>query len=66
MHPNLLDPNICPSSLNEDGEPMTEGETAHRWDETTNTATCAECGAEKTELGKCEDCGLTPCKHLKI
>lgn len=40
-------PDVCPSSLNEWGRPMTDGETAHRWDETTNPVTCAECGATK-------------------
>ena len=41
----LYMPDVCPSSLNEWGWPMAEGETAHKWDETTSPVTCAECGA---------------------
>lgn len=44
---NIYNPEICPSSLDEYGEPMTEGETAHKWDESENPITCAECGAAK-------------------
>lgn len=44
---NIYNPDICPSSLDEFGEPMTEGETAHKWDETTDPITCSECGANK-------------------
>lgn len=39
---------ICPSSIDsETGLPITEGETAHKWDTTTNPIGCAECGALK-------------------
>jgi len=43
----IFDVNVCPSSLNEWGKPAQEGETDHRWDDTTSPITCAECGAEK-------------------
>ncbi len=43
----INNPDVCPSSLGEDDKPMTEGETAHKWDETQNPVTCAECGAER-------------------
>lgn len=52
-----LDPKVCPSSLNEDGMPMTEGETAHRWDDTTDPHTCAECGAQRDEVKCICSCG---------
>jgi len=41
------DPDVCPSSLNGDDKPVNPEETAHKWDETTNPITCAECGAAK-------------------
>ena len=46
------DPKVCPSSLMEDEEsgelrPITEGETAHKWDKDAYPISCAECGAEK-------------------
>jgi hypothetical protein len=41
----IWDPEVCSSSLREDGRPMTPGETAHIWDE--ETGTCNECGATK-------------------
>lgn len=40
-------PEVCPSSLDEWGWPMIEGNTAHKWDATTSPVTCAECGATK-------------------
>lgn len=40
MNEYLLNPNVCPSSLGEDDTPITEGETAHKWDE----GVCNECG----------------------
>jgi len=43
MNEYLLDPEVCPASLNEDDEPTTEGETAHKWD----GRTCSECGATR-------------------
>jgi len=49
---NIYNPAICPSSLNENGEPMTAGETSHRWDESTDPHTCAECGTTREEV-KC-------------
>lgn len=45
MNEYQLDPNVCPSSLDENGLPMTEGNTAHKWDDTT----CSECGAFKKQ-----------------
>lgn len=45
----IYDVNVCPSSLNEWGKPMTEGETAHKWDE--DTKTCNECGATQESTG---------------
>lgn len=51
MLPYHLDNNVCPSSLheNETGElePITEGETAHKWDDTEIPVTCSECGTQK-------------------
>lgn len=47
MNEYLLDPEVCPSSLGEDNKPMTEGETAHKWDE--ETGECNECGAIKED-----------------
>lgn len=44
---NIYNPDICSSSLDEYGEPMTEGETAHKWDDSTDPITCAECGTLK-------------------
>lgn len=51
---NMWSPDICPSSLNEYGEPMTDGETAHRWaaqlsndDYGKPVYMCEECGATK-------------------
>lgn len=41
----IWDPEVCSSSLGEDGRPMTPGETAHKWDE--ETGICDECGAGK-------------------
>ena len=52
MNKYLLDPNICPSSLNEKDEPMTEGETDHKWDTTTEPITCSECGAVREPITK--------------
>lgn len=49
----FFNPDICPSSLNEDGEPITEGETAHKWDENT----CAECGTTRQEVKHICSCG---------
>lgn len=41
---DIFDPAVCPSSLDEYNGPLT-GETAHKWDDTTDPVTCAECGA---------------------
>lgn len=49
MNEYLLDPNVCPSSLGEDDLPMTEGETAHKWDD--ETGECNECGAKNDSFG---------------
>jgi hypothetical protein len=43
----LFDPDVCPGSLGEDDKPIDPSETAHKWDETANPVTCAECGAKK-------------------
>lgn len=48
---NAFNPDICPSSLNENLEPATEGETAHKYGEPFTNAVgekvreCDECGA---------------------
>lgn len=39
---NAFNPDVCPSSLDENGEPSTDGETAHKRD--TPTSECNECG----------------------
>lgn len=44
---NIYNPDICPSSLDDNGEPTTTGETAHKWDDTTNPVECAGCGLIK-------------------
>lgn len=36
-----FDNNVCPSAP----RPLTEGETAHKWDTDTDPVSCAECGA---------------------
>lgn len=41
--------NVCPSSLDENLQPIDQGNTAHRWDDTTDPPTCAECGTIKDE-----------------
>lgn len=46
MNEYLLNPEVCPSSLNENDEPSTPGETAHKWDE--ETGLCNECGTQGT------------------
>jgi len=48
MNAYLLDPNVCPASLDENDEPTHPSGSAHRWDETTTPVTCAECGTEKS------------------
>jgi hypothetical protein len=66
MNDYLLDPNVCPSSLNENDEPVDPNETAHKWDDTTNPITCAECGTLKTEDNEtCPDCFGTNGLHLR-
>jgi hypothetical protein len=42
---NVWNNDVCPSSLDENGEPMTDGETAHK---TTDGRECDECGADLT------------------
>lgn len=46
MNEYLLDPNVCPSSLGQNDEPIDINETAHRWDTDADPITCAECGTE--------------------
>lgn len=46
-----MNPEICPSALEEDGTlDRSNGEDwgKHKWDETTNPITCSECGTTKT------------------
>ena len=45
MNNYLLDPNVCPSSLNENDEPTTQGETSHKY----SGGECSECGATAPE-----------------
>jgi hypothetical protein len=40
---NCFNPDVCPSSLDENGEPITDGETDHVRE--TPTSECNECGA---------------------
>ena len=51
---NAFNNDVCPSSLDENGEPMTGGETAHKWspqlsseDYAKPVIMCDECGATK-------------------
>lgn len=50
-----MDPDVCPSSLNEDGVPATEGETAHKWE--GSETECRECGAPRPEVACVCECG---------
>lgn len=50
MNEYLLNPDVCPSSLNENDEPMNMGETAHKWD--MESGTCNECGGTLTQKAK--------------
>ncbi len=47
-----LNPNVCPSSLDDKGNPTDPSETAHKWDETTDPIVCSECGAEREPVTK--------------
>lgn len=47
MQDYIYNPTVCPSSLNENDEPNDPNETAHKWDDSTDPVTCAECGATK-------------------
>lgn len=53
----LSDPTVCPSSLGEDNEPVDINQTAHRWDESTDPHTCAECGTQREEVKCICQCG---------
>lgn len=53
---NVFNVDVCPSSLDELGEPSTRGETAHKWspqlssdDYNNPVIACDECGAVKDE-----------------
>lgn len=51
MNDYLLDPNVCPASLDENDEPMNPNETAHKWGaafknfKNEKVRECDECGA---------------------
>lgn len=63
MNEYQLDPNVCPSSLGEDGFPMTEGETGHKW----HGNVCSECGAEKEKADfNCPLCGSNEVSHEQV
>ncbi len=52
MTEDMMNPKICPSALDEDGNNAfadDEGHGGHKWDDTTNPITCSECGTEKEE-----------------
>lgn len=59
MTEDEMNPAICSSALQEDGtlDPEMIGQTdaygtpwgQHRWDDSTDPVTCAECGTEKDE-----------------
>lgn len=42
---NVFNNDVCPSSLDENGEPSTDGETDHKWYEAEGELLCSECGA---------------------
>lgn len=45
MTPDQMNPNICPSALEEDGTlDRTKWDGAHKWDATATPVECAECG----------------------
>lgn len=46
----IHDPEVCSSSLGEDGRPMTPGETAHKWSDTPEEE-------DGKEVIKCDECG---------
>jgi hypothetical protein len=54
-----IPPTVCPSSLDENLEPVDPSNTAHVWDDSTDPVTCSECGTDKpTQPPKfCPFCG---------
>lgn len=47
----IFDPEVCPSSLNEWGKPITLGQTDHRFE--------AQMNGDGVDLVMCEECGTT-------
>lgn len=56
-------PDVCPSSLGEDGYPIDPSETAHVWDESSDPHKCAECGAEREQVRCICECGNEHTKY---
>lgn len=59
MTEDQMNPDICPSALEEDGTlDRTKWDGAHKWDEMTIPNECAECGAlREPELNiRCNNC----------
>lgn len=54
MTPDMLNPAICSSALDQDGNNAHADEGPrggyHIWDTTTTPNTCAECGADRDEF----------------
>lgn len=52
-----MNPDICPSALEEDGTlDRTKWDGAHKWDTTTDPHTCAECGTARDVAFRCPLC----------
>lgn len=50
MTDDQMNPKICPSALEEDGTlDRSKWDGAHKWDDSTDPITCAECGTEYDE-----------------
>lgn len=58
MNEYQMNPDVCPSSLDENGLPMTPGETDHVWDDSTDPITCSECGAQREPLTREKALGI--------
>lgn len=58
MTPDQMNPNICSSALDENGNNAfanDEGEGGHKWDE--ETGECNECGAQGVPVKHICECG---------
>lgn len=66
MTEDEMNPAICPSALEEDGTlDRSKGEEwgKHRWDDSTDPHTCAECGATREQVPCICECGNEHTKY---